>query len=152
MPKVTKETKEYIYKGKKRYDWCYVCKKYISSNSLKRHILRKHIISVIKCSVCPKKFSCQSDLNNHKKVHDDVKQYGCLHCPEKFKWQSQRSLHIKEKHHEVERPSALLPIVWREEHFVHGMPSLRETSRIIYATDTPRAVAGELKGIKTKLI
>lgn len=154
--KVTEDTKsehkEYIYKGTKRYVWCYLCEKYISSNSFKRHVQRKHVRKMYNCKNCPKKFACQVDLNSHQTSHSSVKRFKCLHCGLMFKWQSHRSKHIKNKHPEVERPEAFVQLKWNSEDFVHAQPSLRETSSIIYTTDTHRTPSGVVRSKRTMLL
>ena len=93
-----------IRKNNKVYKLCTHCNKYISRNSHKRHVQRKHFSYQFKCKKCPKKFGCKSDLNLHMTVHSSVRRFDCPHCEEKFKWQSHRSKHVKEKHPNTERP------------------------------------------------
>ena len=158
MPKMSKSTKstkstkdptEFIYKGKKRYNWCYLCSKYISRNSHKRHVQRKHVVKTLQCRHCSKKCACQADLNSHMLVHSSVHRFKCLHCDQTFKWQSHRSKHVKNAHPGVERPVAFLPLKWNPEDFVHGPPSLRETSSVVYATDKHRTPSGVVRAQKS---
>ena len=150
--KVCEDPKEYIYKGTKRYVWCRLCEKYISSNSFNRHVLRKHVPKTYNCAMCPKKFSSQVDLNSHQSFHSPEKRFECLRCGEKFKWQSARSNHVKKKHPEVPRPEALVQLEWNPEDFVHAQPSLRETSKIVYATDEHRTLTGIVRGRTSMLL
>lgn len=93
-----------IRKDNKIYKLCNHCNKYISKNSHKRHVQRKHVSYNFQCKKCPKKFGCKSDLNMHMTMHSAVRRFECKHCGETFKWQSHRSKHTKDKHPDTERP------------------------------------------------
>ena len=101
--KLPAETKS----AKGTFKLCHQCPgpgMYISANSFKRHVQRKHQQYLYQCDVCQFRYANQSDLNNHMRVHSSALTFECKHCDEKFRWQSQLSLHTAT--HSVARAAA----------------------------------------------
>lgn len=102
LPPVTKSAKGTF----KLCDECPGPGMYISANSFKRHVQRKHQQYLLKCDVCEFRYANRSDLNNHMRVHSSALTFECKHCDEKFRWQSQLSLHTAKTHTGAKRDAA----------------------------------------------
>ncbi|XP_068223344.1 uncharacterized protein [Palaemon carinicauda] len=77
---------------KKEVYQCTVCKYNFKKHSgLKRHMQRKHSAAQLKCDLCPKMYSCNEDLLQHKKMHGS-ELFTCNHCEKTFtsSWNLQR--------------------------------------------------------------
>ncbi|XP_066986077.1 zinc finger protein 235-like isoform X2 [Macrobrachium rosenbergii] len=87
---------------KKEEYQCTVCNYCFKKPSgLKRHMQRKHSVPQLKCDLCPKMYSCNEDLLQHRKSHSS-EPFRCNHCEKSFtsSWNLQRHkvTHKKKTH------------------------------------------------------
>ncbi|KAH8105961.1 hypothetical protein BXZ70DRAFT_917574 [Cristinia sonorae] len=75
----------------------------------KKHLVKRHIESVhlqikpLKCAICGKQFSQQTNLNTHINTHTGEMPHKCLYpgCEKRFGDPARRHRHMKKVHHHV---------------------------------------------------
>ena len=85
-----------LQKSHKKYQCNYCQSRFITSNSLAKHIKTMHVKFI--CSQCSNQFTTQQSLTKHiQTIHEGVK-YACSKCNLEFSQQSNLKQHIKSIH------------------------------------------------------
>ena len=97
---VEKKLKRHVkeaHEGKKHL--CTLCEKYyVTEKVLKEHVEMVHYkLKPLKCSECDHKFTRQSDLNKHLRIHEG-KKFKCPHCDSIYSQKETLNKHIKSYH------------------------------------------------------
>ena len=76
--------------------FCDVCQETIYNNTLKRHIMQKHIQDrQVKCQLCAKSFISKEDLKRHMPQHTETKEFTCNICQKSFNRMQSLKIHTR---------------------------------------------------------
>lgn len=91
---------------------CHRCDKQFANLQSFRTHYRRHTTDRLPCTVCPRTFLTQEDLDEHGRTHTTELRLVCSHCQMSFTEFDQYSSHVR-SHRNAERKANASPTKWK---------------------------------------